>query len=156
MSHRHLTKKRLARLAALAALAMLSGPFGAAVHYTVVAHGVCLEHGETVHVDRHGDAGHAEQAHGQSEGRLAATPTPHLDTHSAPSDRPASDEHAHCDLLATLNHSAVFEAPAPVFAPVAALAVAFEPPAPAPRRALSAVYRFAPKTSPPCGDAARV
>lgn len=135
---------------------MLSGPLRATVHYATVRHGVCLEHGGTVHLDSHAGGSHAEQSWDHASSQLAASPTPHLDAQDENSDRPASDEHAHCDLLATLNHSAVAETSAPLLAPAAALTVVFEAPAASPPRASGAVYHFAPKTSPPSGDAARV
>ncbi|MCB9730909.1 MAG: hypothetical protein H6744_21105 [Deltaproteobacteria bacterium] len=147
------------RMATLAAFLMLSGPMSATVHYATVTHVMCLEHGGLVHLDAHPTGPHGASAtrSGLHDAAPATGPQQaHLGSPGAPSDRPDSDEHSHCDLLATLAQSAVVETPAPLEAPAAPLIdTVTEAPATSPRAARS-VYRFAPKTSPPSGDAARV
>jgi hypothetical protein len=137
-------KTRRARLAVLAALAMLSGPVTAAVHYATVTHVVCAEHGGTVHLAAPLEAapGHGgEHADGSERHDPGRSP---------------SDEHSHCELVATRVQGTALEAPQPLAAPCACPTPLLASVLPAPVRAVVSVYAFAPKTSPPSGDAARV
>lgn len=120
---------------------LLAGLLGAVVHDTIEAHGICAEHGDTVHAG----AGHADgaPAHGAAHGQHE------VDGHASALD--GSDEHddahAHCDVRVTTQLSN--EPPIPPMAALVPIADSPDAPrlaSPAPRVAL---YHLAPKSSPP-------
>lgn len=129
--------RRAAPLLALAAiLAQVGGTVGTYVHFALVSHERCPEHGELVH----------GQADGESAPQRAAHPR-HLDSFEQGGGR-TEDSHDACSLIAALRERAVAagqsaggraEPPAAQPLPAPAVEVA----------AGRADYRIAPKTSPP-------
>lgn len=88
-------------LATLLALLVLVGPLSSALHFLVVRHGVCPEHGELTHLGPDGQATHArETSQGPVLESSRSAPGPHADEHCAlaavspsPSAPPAAAPH---------------------------------------------------------------
>lgn len=92
-------------LAAFLALVVVVGPLSSALHFLIVRHGVCPEHGELTHLGSEGQAVHprlpaegaaveapqnAPAPHGDEHCALAALPhAPSAPTEAAPMSRPA-------------------------------------------------------------------
>lgn len=80
------SKKRpvLRWLATLLALVVLVGPLSSALHFLIVRHGVCPEHGELTHLGPDGQATHAREANdGPVLESTRRAPAPHADEHCA-------------------------------------------------------------------------
>lgn len=126
-------------LAIATILVHLAGTFGGYLHFALVEHERCPEHGELVHAD--GVAASPD---------LSSSPTGvHSGPTAAPGNRDSRDSHDPCSLTAALRQRA-FAPDADAGAQIEEL---FEPaPGPAaesPFLAARARYRVAPKTSPP-------
>jgi hypothetical protein len=122
------------KLVLFAALTAILGLWARVGHMTLVAHDLCLEHGELTHADPHADhAGHGARA---DDDRMQAS-----------EDRSADENHDHC-------HGLVHESAVPCVHGADAPAllswqlVVWTPSAFVHARA-SRLYRLAPKTSPP-------
>ncbi len=125
-------------LALVVALALVAGQSGAALHFALVAHTVCEEHGQLEHAElEHGDDAHADAAKVVGSGPMTI----------APSD---ADEHEHdgCGQSAALtasdaggsrlsSASSIIDDPAG-----SSLATVATPSG-------TGLHRLAPKTSPP-------
>ncbi|MFO0726345.1 MAG: hypothetical protein U1E65_21345 [Myxococcota bacterium] len=75
-------------LAALLAALVLLIPFSSAIHFLVVRHGVCPEHGELTHLKAGAPEGHASQ--GPARLLTALAGAEHSDEHCALSAAPPS------------------------------------------------------------------
>ncbi|MGD8859325.1 MAG: hypothetical protein PVI30_04885 [Myxococcales bacterium] len=138
--------RRPARLSAalalcLSALLQVSGP----LHYLLVEHGVCAEHGEATHAA----GGHHD--HGSRVGRAGIAGAARPRATPGPAVAAAGDadhrSHEHC-LLACRPRVAATVGPAPVVASVVGLRAAPSPLAPD-RAHRAPALQLAPKTSPP-------
>ena len=137
--------RRRAPIGVLLALVCVLAQLGAALHLGLVRHVRCAAHGELMHADMHEDS----HAHGEATATVlaaveVATQTVVFDT-GAPGATP-EHTHDHCQALA--GHSTEPTAPSVL---VAAPPVTVAPPAlvaqtPA---VVVALYRLAPKASPP-------
>lgn len=128
--------RRRASLGVLLALVCIVAQLGAALHLGLVRHVRCAAHGELMHAD----AGHDH-----------ADPTTALDvstTRAVVFDAGAAPEHEHDHCQALASRSVEPTAPAVL---VAAPPVTVDPPAPVARPlvVVVALYRLAPKASPP-------
>jgi hypothetical protein len=136
--------RRSARLTAalalgLSALLQVSGP----LHYVLVEHRVCAEHGEATH----GEAGHHDHGHAVVGDTEIGRPIGAAGLAVGRSDAAEHPSHDHC-LLASRPRDAAAAQGAPVAA--GRVAPTMAPSRPAPGRAHRApALQLAPKTSPP-------
>lgn len=120
------------RALGLAVVAVFSlGQSASAIHYAVIAHELCAEHGELIHSD---GAAHHSVSNPSSETALEAVEVEH--------------QHDHCDCIKSNSHHSLLSAPS---ASAADTIFAGAPPGHQKSARLSAqsTYSFAPKTSPP-------
>jgi hypothetical protein len=124
------------------ALMMLLGVLGGFVHLAREQHAVCVEHGETVHV---------EGEHPQPVAVVGVPIVGHR-LRAAPPPPPCHEGHGHCGWTGLARHGAhASSVSAPVLAEVlpGVLTVASRDPVVAPPPSGRALVRLAPKTSPP-------
>ena len=132
--------RRLGRRHVVAAVAwlILVTQGASFAHLLLVRHAVCPEHGELIHPDEVGTAAHVAPASTPGNGSAAI---------GAADD--ASHEHGHCTVAVHRRH-AISVPPARFIALLARPPVeAVQPPVSAARPAAIAIYRLAPKNSPP-------
>jgi hypothetical protein len=99
-------------------------------HRATVLHGKCLEHGEEVHLEKLADR------------------APAASDSVAPSNWLQVEGDSHCEILATA-HTPLAAAHAPVAHHVVVVTIADAPPIAIATPIAAALYRLAPKTSPP-------
>lgn len=124
----------LGLLGTLLAWAVAATQLGSSLHFALISHEICDEHGELVHTGEHGSEHHAEHDH-------KAT---------AVSDGASEHAHEHCGVFGRPDDKAVVASP-PSLEIVAQLthAVAWQPSSAPVVATQSTRLLAAPKTSPP-------
>jgi hypothetical protein len=130
-----LRRHLLARLTLLLGLLCMVSQLSGELHWALVEHQRCADHGEWIHEGDHHHAGSEE----------AAAPAP-LSVTSPDDD---AHDHDHCQVLTDRRELGLApSATTPLEAPAAHAVTGLERATPV--VAASALYRLAPKTSPPC------